>query len=354
MQHLGHQLGPHEGSENTLPARTATQILEPESKHQSQGGRNIRRPKSALLKRDYAAEEKAALDNQIDRVSKLAQDRNDQSLGEEYIKLAQAMILCTLPHGPTKDRQVVRRARLGDGSTISVTFTAAAASIAMPYGADRKLLFWLIDRALRTNSPFVPWSSAAEYQKELGLQMGGRQNQQLRERFLRLSGLVVNIERKGSASTGLQTFPVIERSFLPNSLSTREQQTSLPDLSDRFGILLHAPLFADMKKHNSVMPRRMWLEIKGPTAVQDIIFWLFWRCYSAASDTIIPWAAFADQFPQDSNRRRMKQYIRQAVLILRTLWPQVNLAEVPQGLQIGRAAAPMLDDDPTLHRERRL
>ena len=126
-------------------------------------------------KRDRAAEALRAKNNQIERVVDLTVARHNQSLGDEYIKLAQALILCTLPHSPTKETKVTRRARLGDGSVLSVTFSAAADGVSLPYGADRRLLFWLLDRAIRNDSAFVPWSSAAEYQTEMGMKRGGRQ-----------------------------------------------------------------------------------------------------------------------------------------------------------------------------------
>ncbi len=305
-------------------------------------------------KRDYKAERELAKIRTTGRVSNLAVARNDQSLGEEYIKLAQALILCSLPHSATKETKITRRARLGDGSTLAVTFSATADGIGMPFGADRKLLFWLLDRAIRNDNPFIPWSSAREYQREVGIEKGGRPNKQLRERFARITGLVISITRKGAARQ-LDTFPIIAHSYLPNSISEAEDQASLPEMSDRFGVLLHEPLFADIKQHNTVMPRRLWLDIKGPTAVQDLVFWLFYRCYAAASETVIPWTALHEQFPNgDSNPYRLRQHVRKAITLLKVLWPEAQVAEDPNGIWVDRATGPMLDDDPTRNRIRRL
>ncbi len=305
--------------------------------------------------RDYGAERDAAWWNTSGRVADLAVARRDQTLGDEYIKLAQAMILCTLPHSPTKDTKITRRARLGDGSTLAVTFSATADGIGLPYGADRKLLFWLLDRAIRNDSPFVPWSSAAEFGREMGLEKGGRTNKQIKERFSRIAGLVISISRKGTEATALDTFPVIARAYLPNSIAGDAEQASLPEMGDRFGVLLHAPLFADIKKHNIVMPRRLWLELKGPTPVQDLVFWLYYRCYAAMSETIIPWEALGDQFPQtDSNPYRLRQYLRKAIKVLKVLWPEAQVREDPKGLWVAKASAGMLEDDATRNRIRKL
>jgi hypothetical protein len=126
-------------------------------------------------------------------------------------------------------------------------------------------------------------------------------------------------------------------------------------MGDRYGVMLHAPLFADIKKHNTVMPRRLWLEIKGPTAVQDLVFWLFYRCYQAASETTIPWNALSEQFPSgDSNPYRLRQHVRKAIKVLKVLWPEAQVREAPNGIWVDRARAAMLEDDPTRNRVRRL
>ena len=339
-----------------LPDPIRAQIVKEKGSPQSQT--NLARVNNTKHqgKRDYKAERESALMKTTDRIADLAVSRNDQTLGEEYIKLAQAMILCTLPHSATTETKITRRARMGDGSTLSVTFSATADGVSMPFGADRKLLFWLLDRAIRLDSPFIPWSSAAEYQREVGIEKGGRGNKQLRERFARISGLVISITRKGAEATALNTFPLIERSYLPNSISDlRGDQASLPEMGDRYGVMLHAPLFADIKKHNTVMPRRLWLEIKGPTAVQDLVFWLFYRCYQAASETTIPWNALSEQFPNgDSNPYRLRQHVRKAIKLLKVLWPEARVREAPNGIWVDKARAAMLDDDPVRNRIRRL
>jgi len=86
--------------------------------------------------RDYAREKLLAMEKSVDRIAVLREERDSGVLGEEIIKLAQALILCTLPYRPTKERQIVRSARLSDGSKLTVTFSAALNDIEMPFGAD--------------------------------------------------------------------------------------------------------------------------------------------------------------------------------------------------------------------------
>ena len=310
-------------------------------------------------KRNTALERKVAKERQALRLGDIAVARHEGTLGDEYIKLAQAMILCTLPYSETKETRITRQARLGDGSILSVTFSAASPGVPLPFGADRKLLAWIFDRAIRSNSSFIPWTSASEYQRETGLPIGGSGNRDLNKRFLRVAGLVINIQRKADRTKQDIIYPIIERSYLPASItgqkgSDADDQPSLPEMVDRFGFQLNAGLFEDIRKHHIVLPRKIWLEINGATQVQDLVYWLIFRCYSAASESIIPWSALSEQFPQDKNPRRTRSYARQAIRILSTLWPTVRIKEVPQGIWVDHTPVPMLEDDASKGRIRKL
>ena len=118
--------------------------------------------------RDYAKERKSAIESSVDRVVALRDDRDTGVLGDEVIKMAQALILCTLPYRPTEERQVVRSARLSDGSTLRVTFTAGINGIGMAFGNDRHLMAWLFDKAINSDTAFVTIKSASDYLRETG------------------------------------------------------------------------------------------------------------------------------------------------------------------------------------------
>ena len=314
--------------------------------------------------RNRQAENASAKDGLVRRVTEIVASRHEGRLGDDYIKIAQAMILCTLPYSEQLERQITRRARLGDGTYLAVTFTAGAPGVPVPFGADRKLLAWIFDRAIRSGDPFVSWESASEYQREMGIAMGGRANRQLNERFKRVAGLVINIQRHSEGpehddvTYPARQFSVIEDSWLPPSIAgttieADERQRTLPELRNRFGVQLNARLFADIRKHNVVLPRDIWREIKGTTQVQDLVFWLIFRCYSARSPTVIPWAALKEQFPQDSNPWRLRSNTREAIRILRALWPPVRLEEVEAGIAVDYTPEPLLPDDISKGRVRR-
>lgn len=322
-------------------------------------------PETKLVKRDRAAERKAALDKQALRIGELMDDRNTGKLGDEVIKIAQAMLLCTLPYSATKESKIVRTARLGDGSTLTVTFSTGISDVPLPFGSDRKLLAWVFDRAINSASPNIAWESAWEYQKEMGLKRSGKNNKDLRDRFHRISGLNINIERKDSQSVTGKNFSIIDTYNLPASITGRKLHPGQRSLGLAagpgpnsgpipFGISINHTLFEDIQKHHVAVPRSLWKQSKGNSQVQDMVLWLYYRCYSAKTESVIPWSALSDQFPQDKNPRRARQHAREAIEQLRLLWPGVRVEATDTGIWVDKATQTLLLDDPSKGRVRRL
>jgi hypothetical protein len=313
--------------------------------------------------RDYAKEKQLAVEKSVDRISGLREERDSGVLGEEIIKLAQALILCTLPYRPTKERQIVRTARLSDGSKLTVTFSAALNDIEMPFGADRDLMAWLFDKAINSETSFVPIRSANEYFRETGKSRSGDRVKDLAGRLRRLSGLVIGIERPRENSSQTIVLPMIAASHLPHSLALQLHaentgQRSFPGLENPFGIQLEERFFQDIKRHHVAIPRKLWLELqgnKGGAILKDILTFFVYRCYSAQTESVIPWNGLREQFPQDdSNPGRLKQNVKKAVKHLRILWPEVKIDVLKEGIWVAKAPTQLLPDDPTKKRVRRL
>lgn len=287
----------------------------------------------------------------------IAVARRDGSLGDEVIKIAQAMILCGLPYSEQQATRITRTARLGDGSTLSVTYSASAANVPIPYGQDRHLLAWIFDRAIQGNSPFVAWDTASEYLQEMGEADGGSQRRALAKRFERIAGLAINIQRRTDDDRQGIAYTVIERHNLPTSVSRRREaagQQVIPELRDRHGFKLTPGLFEDILRFHVALPRRLWAEMVGPSQVQDMVLWLFARCYAAASESVIPWEALREQFGSDSNPRRTRAYARQAMKYLQAIWPEARIGEDSQGIRVAYTPTPLLLNDSSANRVRRL
>ena len=192
--------------------------------------------------RDHKAETAAASYSLALKAAELRLARDNETLGDDVFKLAQTMILCTLPYRPTAERQITKKARLADRSTLSVTFTAGREGVPLPYGADRKLLTWMVDRCIKSDVPLIQWQSALEYIRDVGLTNAGKNLRDLKQRFRRLAGLVITIERKSLASERVKMLAFIEESNLPRSIDVeaeRRGQDRLPAVREQYGFLMN-------------------------------------------------------------------------------------------------------------------
>jgi hypothetical protein len=151
----------------------------------------------------------------------------------EYVMrppLAQALIICGLPYVPTSKTRVTRKAKLGDGTIIAVTFSTALEG-QLPYGSDRSLQHFILARAVKTKSRYVGWETATEFLSAMNMQSGGKNRRDLRQRLKRIRGVTIGVERSGSRGVETEIMPVIRRSHLPSSLDKKMEKTGRPRLT---------------------------------------------------------------------------------------------------------------------------
>lgn len=268
-------------------------------------------------------------------LSELRDLRAQGQLSSEIFRVAQALVLCGLPYQPTDKTRIIRKVRLGDGSTLTVIFSAALES-KMPYGSDRTLLYWMVDKAIKHQSPVVSWKRATEFLKDLGLAESGKNRKDLKERFKRLSGLTIVISRRNGDESIL--VPLIEEKNLPASVNPDGDQAAhnqLPIERISYGFKLNDRLFKDILAHNIPIPLKLLQKTHKQSQMQDLLIFLYWRSYAAQSETVIPWPMLESQLAHDdSNKRRIKARFRRAISMLRTIWPEFQAQARPAGLWI--------------------
>ena len=313
------------------------------------------------MARNRAAEKLAVLEKRTTRLCQLIDDRDSGKLERETIKLAQLLLLCALPYSRTRARYVTRRARLGDGTELSVTFGAGKEGVELPFGSDRRLMAWLIDRAAQSESPFVPWEAAWEYQREVGMSHSGRSNQRLQESFLRLRGLSLAISHKDYSSHVEDNFSLIRRSYLPRSIRGDDDRNvvniaDFPESKGGFGLLIDPLFHQDIRRtqFHAAIPRGIWRQLRGSPQVQDIALFLYWRCYAAKNESVVPWSALEGQYGPSSNPRRQREYAREAVNFLHGLWPGCTAEIIDTGIMVDYVTRPLLLNDASAKRVRLL
>ena len=289
-------------------------------------------------KRDNKAERASATGNRALRAAevRIALDADNT----DVMQLAQALILCGLPYRMTTERQISRKARLGDGSTVTVTFTALSADANMPFGSDRTLLHYLLDKAVKSGNRYVSWDTAKEFMEQMGMKgTGGKAYADLRDRFDRLRGLGIFVSRKGAGRNETSNMSAISRSRLPSSLDLNAEnvgQSALPlSESVRYGVEIGTELYNDLIKHHVPVPTELLIQTRGNAQLQDICIFLFWRCFAANSPSVIPWASVREQLGSaDSNPRRIKVRFAEAIKFFRTFWPEMQAESRPEGVWV--------------------
>jgi Plasmid encoded RepA protein len=319
--------------------------------------------------RDYARERVSAQNRQALRLGQLIDARNTGETAKEVVIIAHALILCTLPYSPTDEHFVVRKARLGDGSTLTVTFSKGIEDVPLPFGSDRKLLVWILDRAYRQKSREISWESAREYQREMGLSHGGKGNRNLQASFRRLAGLNINIERVNGTSAWGKNRSIIEDYFLPSSIRGVDDTdqmclNGIPAHRD-YQVRINESLFEEMAAFHYAIPRLLWNQSKlldspkgkrglAGARAHDLLIFLFIRCFAARSESPIPWAALAEQVSSDSNPWRLKAQTCEAIKFLKHFWPGCQIEPIAIGVLINTATAPPHPDDFSVNRYRKI
>jgi hypothetical protein len=264
--------------------------------------------------------------------------RHFEELSGDVYQVAQALILCGLPYEPTPKSKITRKAMLADGSRVAVTFSTALEG-SMPYGSDRCLLHFLLDKAVKTRSRFVNWETATEFLTAMKMAPGGKNRRDLRERFARIRGLTIGVERTGPYSNETEIMPVIRRSRLPTSLDRRAErqgQTVLPlDEGVIYGVELDEVFFQELMRHHVPISKELISSTRKQSQLQDLMLFLCWRCYAAQSESLIPWDYLRQQLWQDdTNRQRIKTRFATAIRTLRSIWPELQAEAKSKGLWV--------------------
>ncbi len=257
-----------------------------------------------------------------------------EGLSGELFQVAQALILCGLPYQATDKTRITKQARLGDGSRIKVTFSSSL-DVGLPYGCDRSVLHFLLDRAVKSRSRFVDWKTATEFLTAMGMQHGGKNRRDLRARFLRIRALTIGVERIG-ATSDTQIMPVIRRSRLPHSIFP-ETTADMPRTraTEELGLEIDPLFFKELIAHPVPVPVEIIRAMRSKPQLQDMVLFLYWRAYAAGGPSIIPWRELREQLWQDdSNPRRIRSRFSTAINALRSLWPELSASARKEGLFI--------------------
>ena len=294
--------------------------------------------------RNYSTEKNAGKGNLALRMVEVKEARLEAST-MELMLIAQIMVFCALPYRRSSERRIVRRARTGKGSTVTVTFQAMMDGVDIPFGSDRTLLHWVTHHALMTRSPFVPLSSASQFLKDMGMSTSGQNIQRVKEAFRRIASVAIVVVRDNESSVNTQQIimPIARAAALPKRLRKDKGQGQISLLpveesidDEPAGFQLDEAVFREFAQFHVPTLRKLLEVTRESPQVQDYMMFLQWRSFSAKEESLIPWSQMRDQMCQDdSNPYRMRSKFQEAIEALKIAWPALNASAETRGLRIG-------------------
>lgn len=310
-------------------------------------------PRDRMKERLDATQKKASM-----LVSLRGKREDEADEWRKLIYISRYLVAMSLPYEPTKERQVAKSARLGDGRRVHLQLNAAIPGIDLPYGSDRTLLHWLLDQIARQirqakeagdsdsesmeKARFVRWGKASDYLKDMGLAANsGKNYSDLRARYRRLAGLSIGLRIEGPERETLANIPLIESADLPTAIDLQaekqgQQRLELEGEGVTFGVLFSKKLVATLMDSAVPFPKEILRRTRKQSQMQDYWLFLAWRSFAAKTKTEIPWDEVREQlWQQDQTTRRIKTRFKEAILALRVIWPELQAEARVKGLCIG-------------------
>lgn len=264
---------------------------------------------------------------------------------KELLLQAKALVLCALPYKKHPERSLTRRARVGQDSWLSVTFTAVGetgtAGEVLPYGADRALLGWIQTRAFADG--FVRYDSLREFFTDFGLADNGRNYRRFRERVDRLTHLAISIDASDERSEGFKTIVAVPYGWFPKESKEARRRINDEDVGqilmipERYGFQLSNEFWQYLKNNPIPLPLRLMRRFYSRPKAWDFTQFLLYRCYAAKVSSTIPWPVFLEQFgSQDRDQRRLRATLRQTLKEIKVVYPDLpaELLTGSQGLKV--------------------
>jgi hypothetical protein len=268
----------------------------------------------------------------------------------DLIIQAKAIALSPLPYRKKNDRQLVRKIKVGEQTSLIVTYTALNNELPLPYGKDRRLLAWLQTQAKRypEREGFVGSQYLSDFFKAFGLTDGGSDYRRFRESLERVMQFAVSVrlQIQGEGTVILNSVPV-KAAFLPDSakevkakvLEERTGQMALFREYDHpeygFGIKLDHDFWSYLRDNPSVMPFALMQAYQDEPKKWDFAQYIFLRCGLAKEDSFVAWPIILDLMSSvDKQQRRVKADLKKHLEELKQLYPDLPAFFTNSGLVI--------------------
>lgn len=273
----------------------------------------------------------------VERLAALAEKlRLSESERQELLFTAQTLILCGLPYKATDKRTITRVAKTSKGR-LRVTFQAAVPDVSLPYGKDRVLLTFLLTKARQADSPVVTFDYAREYLDAFEEGVGGKSYAALAERWRRLAGLTIVIERDGvDTPHHARIQNLVEELYLPPKAGVMAERAGLPffpelELKNHYSIKFSASFWEDFKRFAVPLHAGVMKAFATRPLAWDFVQFVHYRSFTVQkqaqvnsnAEARIEWQELRLMLGTSSrDRKGLVREMRTILTELSQVWPQ--------------------------------
>lgn len=180
---------------------------------------------------------------------------------DEALLTAKALVFCGFPYKRTTAATIVREARLGADTHLTVHFSSSKLGVPIPFGADRALLSWITTLAYQ--SGWVSFDSLTSFFDAFHLGHSGAEYRRFEQRLERLLSLSLTLVLRTSSGEHHSNMPPLNDAFTPRKgaearqLLTAENSPQLALVGSdlrRYGIVLNPKFHAYLREHPVALP----------------------------------------------------------------------------------------------------
>jgi hypothetical protein len=259
----------------------------------------------------------------------------DRSIGITHAGFAMA----ALPHKAIKDAYWVRQ-----GPNIRLLVESgrdkSGELIGLPYGAvARMILLYLQTEAVRTKSREIALGrSMNHWLRNMGIEVGGKSYQMVREQSRRLSFCRLTFFREADDATLITNGSFVRDAILPAHNKNDASQFQLW----RESIKLDEGFYKSLVEHPLPVREAAIREIAHRSMAIDIYIWLAYRLHKLHRITPISWNALHEQFGAGFNLvRQFKAKVKVPLALALAAYPEATVEIDNYGVKLHPSPAPI-------------
>jgi hypothetical protein len=265
---------------------------------------------------------------------------------DELLIAARALVLCGLPYRKSEDRQIVKKARLGNGQWLTVVYSALGEH-PIPFGKDRAILSWITTVASRTGTPLVKFDTAMDFMRAFGMSDAGSNYRMIRASIDRLKAFSCYVTVNDGSVEASSQEAVIKRALIPSrDDADRERggEVRLPIIQEGFFVELDPSFYQEIRAHGIPIPLDVMKRYANNPMAWDFIMFLNYRVKIARTPSRIPLEQLAQMLGTgDSNLRKVKMRLEEVLKELREIWPDCPARFEGSGSKANLYVAPPKD-----------